>query len=107
MPAKNQRHVKWALENIPSLRAHGEGEAANIVSRALDETLTVRVVVSLVLAVLTAAVGWFVDTEYRAEESSRTSAIVTTAILIGLLAYVGAIVSDFILHKRITDLANG
>ena len=106
MPAKNQRHIKWALENVPLLRARGEEEAASIVSRALDETLTLRVGVSLILAVLTVAVGWIIEADFRAEESSRTSSIVTGAILMGLLAYVGTIVSDFILHKRITDLAN-
>ena len=107
MPEKNKRHIEWALENVPLLQARGEEATARLVARAVDETQTLRVVVSMVLTLLTVAVGWIIQTGIRGDEPGPVSPFVTAAILIGLLTYLGGLVSDGILHKRIRDLANG
>lgn len=104
---KNKRHIEWALEHVPLLRARGEEVTARIVARAIEQTQTLRVVISLVLTFLTLGGGWFIEEDILAEGSSPTNAFIIAAIAIGLLGYVGAIVSDAIVHKRISDLANG
>lgn len=106
MPAKNKRHTKWAQEHIPLLQARGEDVTARLVARAVDETQTLRVILSMVLAVSTVGAGWIIDRSVPPGETGSFSTIATGAILIGLLAYVGTMVSDGIVHKRIKELAN-